>query len=145
MHPMPCRYAHRQIRAFFWRALLHSLPCGARGKEESSTVEMVLTVPREQLCFACHERSAMEQHWAMGQKACLDCHDAHRSARAMLLRRNVDVLQNPMEPSSWKGNTKTGSTTTQTEQKRVSSHHKENHCDKVSTTPSAKQVPLCAR
>src|SRR6266542_4373819 len=64
-------------------------------REESSTVQMVLTVPREQLCFACHERSAMEQHWAMGQKACLDCHDAHRSARAMLLRRSVDVLQNP--------------------------------------------------
>ena len=33
----------------------------------------------------------MQQHWATPKRGCLDCHDAHHSTRAMLLKRNVDV------------------------------------------------------
>lgn len=55
------------------------------------TVEMLLAVPMEQLCFDCHERAAMQQHVSSSaDKTCLGCHDAHRSARAMLLRRNIN-------------------------------------------------------
>jgi predicted CXXCH cytochrome family protein len=56
----------------------------------NDTVDMGLTEPKAQLCFACHERSAMQQHVSSApKKECLDCHDAHRSGRAMLLRRDV--------------------------------------------------------
>ena len=58
---------------------------------DGGKVAMSLTVPKEQLCYACHERGAMQQHWATPKRGCLDCHDAHHSTRAMLLKRNVDV------------------------------------------------------
>ena len=60
-------------------------------KLEGSKVAMSLTVPTDQLCYACHERGAMQEHWATPKRGCLDCHDAHHSTRAMLLKRNVDV------------------------------------------------------
>lgn len=58
---------------------------------DGGKVAMSLTIPKEQLCYACHERGAMQQHWATPKRGCLDCHDAHHSTRAMLLKRNVDV------------------------------------------------------
>ncbi len=87
------------------------LACGLCHSSEAdgSTVKMLLTVPKEQLCFACHERSAMQQHVSSGRNTdCLGCHDAHRSARAMLLRRNVEtdyaqsrpVPRDPQHPST---------------------------------------------
>lgn len=61
----------------------------SRGGEE--TVEMFLTAPKEQICFLCHERTSMQQHVSSStNKECLVCHDAHKSARAMLLRRNIE-------------------------------------------------------
>jgi predicted CXXCH cytochrome family protein len=52
---------------------------------------MFLTVPKEQICFLCHERTSMQQHVSSSTyKDCLACHDAHKSARAMLLRRNIE-------------------------------------------------------
>ncbi len=70
------------------------LACGLchSSRPDGNAVEMLLTVPKEQICFACHERAAMQQHVSSStEKDCLACHDAHRSARAMLLRRNVGV------------------------------------------------------
>jgi predicted CXXCH cytochrome family protein len=70
------------------------LACGLCHSSEAggSTVEMLLTIPKDQLCFACHERNAMQPHVSSDtNKDCLGCHDAHRSARAMLLLRNVDM------------------------------------------------------
>src|SRR6185437_7452440 len=58
---------------------------------DGGKVAISLTVPKDQLCYACHERGAMQQHWATPKRGCLDCHDAHHSTRAMLLKRNVDV------------------------------------------------------
>lgn len=61
-------------------------------RSDAGGVEFVLAVPKQQLCFTCHERSAMEQHATSSpKKDCLGCHDAHRSARAMLLRRDVEA------------------------------------------------------
>lgn len=69
------------------------LGCGlCHSSTEGATVEMFLTVPKEQICFLCHERAALQQHVSSSEKKdCLGCHDAHRSARAMLLRRNVEL------------------------------------------------------
>lgn len=78
-------------------ASVHSqgeLACGLchSSRPDGNAVEMLLTVPKEQLCFTCHERAAMQQHVSSStEKDCLVCHDAHRSARAMLLRRNIGM------------------------------------------------------
>ena len=78
-------------------ASVHSqgeLACGMCHSSEAdgSTVQMSLTIPKEQICFVCHERNEMQHHVSSDpNKDCLGCHDAHRSARAMLLRRNVDM------------------------------------------------------
>ena len=46
-----------------------------------------LAMPKEQICFACHEKSAALQHHVPAAKGtCLDCHDAHSSDQRMLLR-----------------------------------------------------------
>ena len=69
------------------------LSCGIchTSEADGNKAQMLLTVPKEQLCLACHERAAMQQHVSpKTNKDCLDCHDAHKSARAMLLRRNVE-------------------------------------------------------
>jgi len=65
-------------------------------RTEGNTSEMELTAPRAEICFVCHERSAMQQHVASGLKnGCLDCNDANRSDRVMLLRRSIDVNYAP--------------------------------------------------
>jgi predicted CXXCH cytochrome family protein len=68
-------------------------------------VTMTLALSGEKLCFACHERTAMQKHYPESQRDCLGCHDAHRSARAMLLRRDVDLPYAP-EPASSTANAK---------------------------------------
>jgi predicted CXXCH cytochrome family protein len=46
-----------------------------------------LAMPKEQICFACHEKSAeLRQHVPVVKGACVDCHDAHSSDQRMLLR-----------------------------------------------------------
>lgn len=47
-----------------------------------------LAMPKAQICFACHEKSAeLQKHSpALTKGSCLDCHDAHSSDRRMLLR-----------------------------------------------------------
>lgn len=83
------------------------LACGLCHSSEArgSMVQMSLTIPKEQICFVCHERNAMQHHVSSDpDKDCLGCHDAHRSARAMLLRRNVDMnyAQSSLAPASSK-------------------------------------------
>ena|SRR3974390_456375 len=52
---------------------------------DMTTVSLVL--PKEQICFECHERSsALQQHSPAARGPCLQCHDAHSSDRRMLLR-----------------------------------------------------------
>lgn len=46
-----------------------------------------LAMPKEQICFACHEKSAaLRQHVPAAKGQCMDCHDAHSSDQRMLLR-----------------------------------------------------------
>jgi predicted CXXCH cytochrome family protein len=53
-----------------------------------------LAMPKAQICFACHEKSAeLQQHSpAVRKGTCLDCHDAHSSDRRMLLRAAAENL-----------------------------------------------------
>ena len=67
---------------------------------EGDKAAMSLILPKEQLCFACHERTAMQQHWPESKRDCLGCHDTHRSDRAMLLRRGVETKEAYSETSS---------------------------------------------
>lgn len=52
-----------------------------------------LAMPKAQICFACHEKSAeLQKHSpAVTKGTCLDCHDAHSSDRRMLLRAFTDT------------------------------------------------------
>ncbi len=46
-----------------------------------------LMMPKEQICFACHEKSKeLQRHSPIGGAQCVHCHDAHSSNRRMLLR-----------------------------------------------------------
>ncbi len=46
-----------------------------------------LSLPKQKICFACHQESAALRLHVPGVKgACLDCHDAHSSDQKMLLR-----------------------------------------------------------
>lgn len=48
---------------------------------------MSLAMPKDKICFACHEQSAaLRQHVPSVKGRCVDCHDAHSSDLKMLLR-----------------------------------------------------------
>ena len=48
---------------------------------------MNLLMPKEQICFACHEEStALRLHSRIAKRLCIDCHDAHSSRFRMLLK-----------------------------------------------------------
>jgi predicted CXXCH cytochrome family protein len=55
---------------------------------------LTLTMPKEKICFACHEKSAeLRQHLPAIKGTCVDCHDAHSSDQRMLLRSGGDHLR----------------------------------------------------
>jgi predicted CXXCH cytochrome family protein len=48
---------------------------------------VMLSMPKQKICFACHQESAASRlHLPAVKGQCLDCHDAHSSERKMLLR-----------------------------------------------------------
>ena len=52
---------------------------------------VVLSMPKEKICFACHQDSlALWQHVPGPKGTCTDCHDAHSSERRMLLLQEVN-------------------------------------------------------
>jgi predicted CXXCH cytochrome family protein len=54
---------------------------------------LTLAMPKEQICFACHEKSAeLRQHVPAVKALCVDCHDAHSSDQRMLLRAAAGPL-----------------------------------------------------
>lgn len=62
---------------------------------EGDMTTLILSMPKEKICFACHERSAQSQ-WhkptvkgLKGQGQCMDCHDSHSSPRRSLLREHA--------------------------------------------------------
>lgn len=69
----------------------------AQTQGDMTTLSLIM--PKEQICFACHERSAgLQQHSPAVKGLCVDCHDAHRSDRRMLLRPKSDAL-GPRRPA----------------------------------------------
>jgi predicted CXXCH cytochrome family protein len=60
-------------------------------KTQGDMTVLNLIMPKTQICFACHEKSAaLQQHSPIVKGRCLDCHDAHSSDRRMLLRAEAD-------------------------------------------------------
>jgi len=56
-------------------------------KTQGDMTTLNLSMPKEQICFACHEKSAeLGRHVPNAKGQCLDCHDAHSSDQRMLLR-----------------------------------------------------------
>jgi predicted CXXCH cytochrome family protein len=56
-------------------------------KTQGDMTTINLAMPKEQICFACHEKSAeLQQHVPLVKRPCVDCHDAHSSDQRMLLR-----------------------------------------------------------
>ncbi len=63
----------------------------ARTQGDMTTVN--LSMPKEQICFACHEKATeLRQHSQAAKGRCVDCHDAHRSDQRMLLREVSRVV-----------------------------------------------------
>ena len=58
-------------------------------KTEGDMTTVNLAVPKEQLCSECHSSMALQKHPPNPKGQCLDCHDAHRSRRLLLLRERV--------------------------------------------------------
>jgi len=70
------------------------LPCTvchlAQTRGDMTTVNLLM--PKEQICFACHERTSGErQHSPATKGLCVDCHDSHASDRRMLLREPAEA------------------------------------------------------
>jgi len=62
----------------------------AQTQGDMTTLNLIM--PKEQICFACHEKSAeLRQHTPVVQGRCVECHDSHSSARRMLLREVSDL------------------------------------------------------
>jgi predicted CXXCH cytochrome family protein len=48
---------------------------------------VTLSMPKERICYSCHEQAGEKQlHKKTVSGQCVECHDAHASDRAMLLR-----------------------------------------------------------
>jgi predicted CXXCH cytochrome family protein len=55
-------------------------------------VLVMLSMPRQKICFACHQESALaRQHKPSAEGLCVDCHDAHSSDKKMLLRSDAQA------------------------------------------------------
>jgi len=67
----------------------------AQTQGDMTTVNLLM--PKEQICFACHEKAAeLQQHPQVAKGLCVDCHDSHSSNRRMLLREQVDTRRGSM-------------------------------------------------
>ncbi|HEX4784646.1 MAG TPA: cytochrome c3 family protein [Candidatus Sulfotelmatobacter sp.] len=53
-----------------------------------------LAMPKDQICFSCHEKStALKQHVPVVKGVCIDCHDSHSSEQRMLLLKAQAALK----------------------------------------------------
>jgi predicted CXXCH cytochrome family protein len=64
---------------------------------ESDMTVTNLVMPREELCFACHQKGVQFGSHKAVAEACVQCHDSHSSKRPMLLRGKAD---GPLRTSS---------------------------------------------
>jgi predicted CXXCH cytochrome family protein len=61
---------------------------------ENAKTIFVLAMPKEQICFACHEKTTIvQQHIPQLDKSqsCVGCHDSHSSEHRMLLSAKADA------------------------------------------------------
>jgi predicted CXXCH cytochrome family protein len=57
---------------------------------EGDMTTLILSMPKEKICFGCHEKSAqLRRHKPTAKVGCLDCHDSHSSPRRSLLREQA--------------------------------------------------------
>jgi len=62
----------------------------AQTQGDMTTLNLIM--PKEQICFACHEKTAGEsRHSPVAKRLCVDCHDSHSSDRRMLLREPAET------------------------------------------------------
>jgi len=60
-------------------------------KTQGDMTTLNLAMPKEQICFACHQTSTeLQKHSPVVKGQCVDCHDAHRSSRRWLLREQAE-------------------------------------------------------
>lgn len=67
-------------------------PCGICHLVETrgDMTTMNLIMPKERICFACHQKSAeLTRHARAGNQICVVCHDSHSSSQKMLLREGA--------------------------------------------------------
>lgn len=63
-------------------------------KTQGDMTTLNLAMPKEQICFACHQTStAWRKHSPIVKGQCVDCHDAHRSSSRWLLREQAECLR----------------------------------------------------
>ena len=58
---------------------------------------VTLALPKEQICYSCHEKAAMDQVPYM-KGECVSCHDPHNSERLFLLRPSAPVPKAESKP-----------------------------------------------
>jgi predicted CXXCH cytochrome family protein len=67
-------------------------------KTQGDMTTLSLAMPKEQICFSCHEKSAaLKQHVPVVNGACVDCHDSHSSDQRMLLLEAVGTPPSPLK------------------------------------------------
>jgi predicted CXXCH cytochrome family protein len=59
-----------------------------RVEDGKTTISLVL--PKEKICYSCHEKAAMDAVPYM-KGECVSCHDPHNSERLHLLKANVPM------------------------------------------------------
>jgi predicted CXXCH cytochrome family protein len=65
----------------------------ARLKAADGKASISLVLPKEKICYSCHEKAAMAKSPIM-KGECVSCHDPHNSERLYLLRANVPIPSN---------------------------------------------------
>jgi predicted CXXCH cytochrome family protein len=68
---------------------------------ENAKTTFVLAIPKEQICFACHDKATiLQQHTPEVRKnqTCVECHDSHSSGYPMLLLASADAEYRAKQP-----------------------------------------------
>ena len=66
-------------------------------KVEGGKTSISLVIPKEKICYSCHEKAAMDKMQFMNGE-CVSCHDPHNSRRLHLLRANVPTPAETSKP-----------------------------------------------
>ena len=70
--------------------------CHVANRSEGK-LSITLVLPKEKICYSCHEKAAMDQMSFM-KGECVACHNPHNSERVYLLREGVKVSSEKSNP-----------------------------------------------